>query len=246
MKKLAAIAGILAAVGFVGAASAADMPTKAPARVVTPMAYDWSGFYIGGEVGGEWDQTNLSRVAPAPPGTLAYSVSHNSVAVGGFAGVQKQFGQFVLGVEGGYVTGFGNTTFATPSTNIFGPGGTGTGTVKGARDLWSLGGRGGYAINNWLPYVTGGYANGKFGFSAATTGAPTDEFASTNLGGYYIGGGLDYGITQNWIIGAEYRHYGFTSKTVAGVSPLAGETVNIGGKADTFMGRLSYKFGWPR
>jgi outer membrane immunogenic protein len=243
MKKILIAAAVsVISVTAVQAADLAARPAYTKALAPSP-AYDWTGFYLGGEVGGQWSTTDLARVGPTP-GTLAYSIKNDSVAAGGFAGVQGQFGQFVLGVEGGYITGFNSTTIATPSTNIFAPGGTGTATVKGARDVWTGGARLGYAFNTWLPYVTGGYANGRFGFDAITTGGTFPENASARLDGYYIGAGLDYALAPNWIIGGEYRHYQFQSKTVAAISPLAGETVNIGGKGDTFVGRLSYKFNW--
>ena len=56
----AAISAIMA-----GSAFAADMPLKAPPPV---LAYDWSGFYIGGVIGGAWSRTDSSD-----PGTSALS-----------------------------------------------------------------------------------------------------------------------------------------------------------------------------
>src|SRR5260370_216773 len=53
VKKVLAVATAIAAFGFVDAASAADMPTKAPAYA--PVAvYNWTGFYVGASVGGQW------------------------------------------------------------------------------------------------------------------------------------------------------------------------------------------------
>ena len=52
-KKLAFAAGILLALGATGIASAADMAVKAR-PVVAPVMYNWSGCYIGGNVGGAW------------------------------------------------------------------------------------------------------------------------------------------------------------------------------------------------
>ena len=70
---------ISAAVAFsailgIGAASAADLPartyTKAPA-VVAPV-YDWSGFYIGGDVGGYWNRESaITTASPAGFGAPA-------------------------------------------------------------------------------------------------------------------------------------------------------------------------------
>jgi len=243
MKRVIAALGLTIASTSFGAA--ADLSDRFYTKAAAAPVYNWAGFYIGGQLGGLWSTTGLSRVGPDPGGAINYSVNNASVAAGGFAGVQGQFGQFVLGLEGGYATGFSGTTFATPSTNIFDPGGTGTATVKGGRDVRTIGARAGYAINNWLPYLSGGYASGRFGFDAISTGGVGPESASARLDGYYVGVGLDYAIVPNWIVGGEYRHYEFESKTVtASPSPFLfdPETVNIGGRGDTFMGRLSYKF----
>lgn len=51
MKRVIAAAAV-AAFGFVGAASAADLPRKAPPIAPAPALYSWSGFYVGGNVGG--------------------------------------------------------------------------------------------------------------------------------------------------------------------------------------------------
>jgi len=65
-------------------AGAAD-PLPTPAyRVapVMPVVYDWTGFYVGGHVGGGW------------------TGGASGVLGGGQAGFNYQTGQWVLGVEG--------------------------------------------------------------------------------------------------------------------------------------------------
>jgi len=57
MKRVIAAAAV-AAFGFVDAASAADLPRKAPPIVPAPALYSWSGFYVGGNVGGTWSTTD--------------------------------------------------------------------------------------------------------------------------------------------------------------------------------------------
>jgi hypothetical protein len=91
-----------------GEGFAADL--RAPvykAPTVLPPVVDWSGFYIG--VGGGWQG---SRIGLSNPdfGTLTYEPHHNSGVVGGLVGVQRQFGPIVLGVEGGYLGGFGQAS----------------------------------------------------------------------------------------------------------------------------------------
>lgn len=49
------LAGIAVTALLAGSALAADMPLKA---VAPAIAYDWSGFYIGGVVSGAWGTTD--------------------------------------------------------------------------------------------------------------------------------------------------------------------------------------------
>ena len=51
--------GIVGAVCIASIASAADLPVKAPIMPVTPV-YSWTGFYLGGHVGGLY-QVSLIR-----------------------------------------------------------------------------------------------------------------------------------------------------------------------------------------
>jgi outer membrane immunogenic protein len=68
-----------------GPAMAADMPVKAPPAPVAP-AYSWTGFYIGGEVGGGWASETVTIVtqSSATPGfPVGFSSNRN---LSGFLG----------------------------------------------------------------------------------------------------------------------------------------------------------------
>ena len=90
MKRLflagAAISAIMA-----GSAFAADMPLKAPPPV---LAYDWSGFYIGGVIGGAWSRTDSSDPGLGLIGTLVNVPVIQTTNSSGFLG----------GIEGGIAT----------------------------------------------------------------------------------------------------------------------------------------------
>ena len=121
-------------------ASAADMPVKA--APVVAAAYDWSGFYGGINGGGE-SQKHDWAFNPSIPGAVnqAFSERVDSATVGLHVGVQKQWNQFVLGVEGG-VNDFAGLGFARH---------TGYGVDFGSfadmrvKDIYTAGGRVGYA-----------------------------------------------------------------------------------------------------
>jgi outer membrane immunogenic protein len=201
--------------------------------------FSWTGFYAGGSAG--WQGSDIGLSSPGNP--LTYEPRHSSFALGGFLGAQRQFGQVVVGIEGGYLKAFEEESLgATPSITIFSPGGTGTAQAK-LRDIWSVGGRLGWAMGQWMPYLTGGYGNGSFQFNAQTVPGTLTEEARARTGGLYIGGGVDWALSRNWIIGVEYRHYDFGSKIDASSqSNASSELVKFDPTTDTVQARLSYKF----
>jgi len=221
---------------------AADMAprpyTKAP--MIDP-GYNWSGLYVGGDVG---YQTSGLGLADPRQGLLTYDPKHDGFAGGGHIGYQHQWNRVVLGIEADYIGATGSTSFATPAVNIFSLGGLGTASTR-LKDLWSVGGRVGVAVDNWLPYVTGGYAEGRFGFNAQTLPTGLTQNFSPRFGGVYIGGGVEWAPWKDgWTVAAEYRHYYFDAKTLD--VPSSGvfvEQIDFTPKADTVMGRVSYKFG---
>lgn len=96
-------------------------------------------------------------------------------------------------------------------------------------------------MGQWVPYVTGGYANGSFQFDVQNF-ADIEQADARNVGAYF-GGGLDWAVWNNWILGIEYRHYAFSSKTAAAtISNVFFKNVNFAPRTDTVLARLSYKF----
>jgi len=98
MKKIAIAAAAL--VLGTASASAADMAaryTKAPVAVAA--VYDWTGFYLGADIGYGWGRSNgtLTNVAGAFP--VPYSLDPSGVIGGGFIGYNWQISNVVLGIE---------------------------------------------------------------------------------------------------------------------------------------------------
>ena len=80
---IVAAAGLFA-IGASGVASAADFPVKAP-RAAVPL-YNWTGCYVGGNVGGGWSKMDTTQVQidTAPPTTT--QANFGSQKVSGFLG----------------------------------------------------------------------------------------------------------------------------------------------------------------
>ena len=218
--------------------------TKAPPMVTA--AYDWSGFYIGGQVGGAWGRFDGDFLTPP----LADFGSRRSTgAGGGFFGAQYQFSnKIVFGVESDVIALFDHSLGAGPCVPAAS---CGPGSLRSLslNSIWSAGARLGYAAGMWMPYVAGGFAGTKTDF-LNTSAVPTIESFSQNRYGWYVGAGVDWAINSNWIIGAEYRHYDFGREVGVPFDNLAGgfdatNEVNIRLREDTAMVRASYKFGGP-
>ncbi|MFZ0528213.1 MAG: outer membrane beta-barrel protein [Xanthobacteraceae bacterium] len=201
-----------------GPAFAADMAVKA-APMAAP-AFSWTGFYIGGNVGFGRSSTTFTDEAP---GLLTFSgTARNDTFVGGGQiGYNWQFNpNWVVGVEATVNGGkFDQTAVVVDSFGIT------RNQVSSVKTIWDVAGRFGYANNNWLFYGKGGYAGTRLDLSVNTPAAgPGTEAASSNsVSGFVAGAGIEYGLTQNWIVGVEYDYYGFrNSDQLAVNTPIAG------------------------
>ncbi|MGC1694822.1 MAG: outer membrane protein [Pseudolabrys sp.] len=188
---------LLAVAALASPAYAADMPTKAPAYAPPVMA-SWAGFYIGLQAGYGWFDPTYTFV-----GASAVSFDTKGFVGGGTVGYNWQTGPLVLGVEGDIsfadVKGSILTTAAPCSLDGC--------TAK--LDWFGTGRlRAGYAMGDWMPYVTGGAAVGHVKGSADTLAcfpATTCVFGQTRWG-WTVGGGLEYRFARNWSAKVEYLY----------------------------------------
>lgn len=205
---------------------------KAPAYVAAPI-YNWTGFYIGGHLGGAFDGNNGFA------GTI--SSGNNGRFFGGLqAGADYQFApNWVVGIEGQY-SWLGSSNSGVAFT------GAGTGYVyaNNQRGLGSVTGRVGYTWGPTLLYVKGGYAYSDYSQSLTFGGVP-QAFAlnSGRHDGYTVGAGLEYMFAHNWSAKAEYQYYDFgkTSFVTPAVLTAFGSTRN---DEHTFKIGANYRFNW--
>jgi Opacity protein and related surface antigens len=229
--------------GTVQAASAADLPTKAPAYAPAP-SYNWAGLYVGGNVGYSWGQQNTAPVA-LPGGTASTSASINGVIGGGQIGYNWQVNQIVLGLEADIQLSGQKGDFNTS----FPLGGVPT-TGKASQSLDYFGtvrGRVGYAWGQYLAYFTGGWAYGHVSFSGTAAAlAPTDVFVgpgSTN-DGWTVGGGLEWAFADRWSAKIEYLYVDLGSGSrVNVISTTHNLTATSGDLTDNIVrAGLNYRF----
>jgi outer membrane immunogenic protein len=226
-----ALASVISTAGL-GAASAADMPLKAPPPPV--VVYNWTGCYVGGNVG--WKSGRFHESADTPAGTAVipnlrtttFAADHidldglnaDSVAVGGQVGCRwETASHWVFGVEGDFdwTDLHGTVVERTAGTgaSVFIPG-----DFYDNRARWESSVRGiiGHSFDRWLVYATGGLAltdvrmSGNY-IATVSGGVPfpaSAGFESKTLFGFTVGAGAAYALTNNWDIGAEYRYSQYT------------------------------------
>ena len=218
-------------------AYAADMPVKAVRGAIAPPVYDWTGLFIGGNIGYGWGGetgNGLSVTDPngifTPLGFPSYaalggfqypSVNPKGVIGGGQIGYNRQTGAVVLGLvadfQGADMTD--NRTVAVPALGVFNP----ENQSHSAKIDWfgTARGRVGYAFSNFLPYISGGLAYGHVQ-STLTAFFPTSGLiisGSTDFTrvGWTVGGGFEYGLTRNWTVGLDYLYFDLGHETVTAV-----------------------------
>jgi outer membrane immunogenic protein len=206
MRKSAAAASILLAVG--GTAFAADLPLAPPPPPLPPPT-NWSGFYLGANVGGA---VGISQDSYSIPGNTPFASINNPLAGaigGGQIGYNWQFWRIVYGLESDIQGSSVRGSISTPCL----PGLCGVLPLSASygQDLpWfgTVRGRAGFTLAGWLLYATGGYAYGRLDTNAtATVGATTAALSMTDyLSGWTVGGGIELEFAPRWTVKAEYLY----------------------------------------
>ncbi|MBR1285656.1 porin family protein [Bradyrhizobium sp. AUGA SZCCT0177] len=274
MKKLV-VALLLVAAGTVGA-SAADLGprTYSKAPVAVAPIYNWTGFYVGLNAGGAWNDSNPTTRTLFP---VASYFADSSVTAIGIAGDQKvNRSGFTGGVTGGYNWQINNAVVGLEADfNYFGVRGSTANTTvypccaptsftinSSVSTDWlaTVRGRVGFlATPAFLIYGTGGLAvaNVKANYLFTDTFAAANESASISSTryGWTAGVGGEYALMNGWSIKAEYLYVdlGRASTTsnnlsvFAGATPLPLQTFTHTVNLTSNIGRvgINYKFGGP-
>ena len=92
-----------------------------------------------------------------------------------------------------------------------------------------------------MVYGTGGYARAKI---STQTFDPTSAFTITKAdnhhSGWFAGGGLEYLVTNNVVLGVDYKHYKFRSQDYID-SVFADFNRTLTASVDTVTARLTFK-----
>jgi outer membrane immunogenic protein len=268
VQKLAiGIAGIAMLIGM--PALAADMPVKAAVyKTPPPVTYGWTGFYVGGNVGGAWGDVSNNwnllgadfffPLPPSAPALLALTnqPSHpSSVIWGGQVGYNYQISSIVVGLEGDLNSLRLNSSFTSSLTGVphFAAGAFATETAQ-SNYLATLRGRLGVVVEKWLLYGTVGLAVGHVTYTDFLNynnlGATQFAQASETRIGWTLGGGAEYALTRDWSIKAEYLYVDLgKSSALSSLVPLGfGNVFDVSHehRLTEQIGRvgINYKLDW--
>ena len=213
-------------------AFAADLDVNAPPPAPVIQAVIWTGFYLGGNVGGvvahasgtsDFTDTGFGGLIAPPTNPQTDSFSQGGFLGGAQGGFNWQFSPlWVAGLEVDW--DWINTKYSfcrqtDPGSTACADNSHGFETV-GSKTEWlaTFRGRLGVAWENWLFYATGGAALGRFrtdlslnclvngcgAFSNATLLASSTS--STTKAGWVAGLGAELLLSRNWSARAEWLH----------------------------------------
>jgi outer membrane immunogenic protein len=254
MKRLAFVASALSIIG--GSALAADLPPpyvppppRAPAAYIPIVPpYNWSGFYIGGNLGAAWNSGG--SVTDTFGSTFTGSGQTTKFIGGGQVGVNYEFwGGVVIGAEAMF-DALPNTT---NTWNVTNGSDTATSTLN-SRWLTTATGKLGYAWDRWLVYGKGGGAwVGANNPNLTVNGTPVTLSGNTTTNfGWTAGVGVEWAFAGNWSARIEYDFIGLQNQsiTVPGIATpgtpgaFNGDTLNFNNRNISLItAGLNYKFG---
>ena len=232
---------VWAATGSIG--YAADLPVKAPAAPL-PAAYNWTGLYVGGHIGGAWiDETasfaGTSLIATSTIGR-EYQLNHQGFLGGVQLGYNYQIQNWVLGVQGDF-----SWTDANTSTTSIGNVVAATEVLTSkTKSIATVTGRFGYALNNWLFFVKGGgaWADMEYGGSASFPPVTTVyENTSKTRSGWTVGGGIEWGIWDKWSAQLEYDYLDFGTDRIT-ANAIGGGVVSFDAKTNVSVAKLALNY----
>jgi outer membrane immunogenic protein len=246
----------LATVATLGAsvpldAMAADLPVRAPVAVPAPapVITDWSGFYIGVVGGYAWATGHF--VGTGTGVGQNNDVSMPGWLIGGRIGFDFQLSpMFVLGAVAdlSWADLSGQTCVAkfacVPAEDAF--------AIGKMKWFSTVRARAGLGFGNALVYATGGLAMAGLKGSLTNLTAPGDPTLTDSHThfGWTVGGGIDYRLWTNLVVGVEYlyvdlgkEHYDF-SNSIPGLPITLGADGTL--TASIVRGSISYKFGCAR
>jgi outer membrane immunogenic protein len=232
---------LIAAAAFAlwsGQAIAADTaPPRAPAVVVAPVVvpkYNWTGYTVG--IHGGWVRGIRGEVNSVPPGTTVRNGGVSGTLLGAHFGANWQTNNLVWGVEGAVSWSGATVTMPAPCMAA-------TISCKNTLQvLTELRARVGFAADRFLVYGTGGLAWGKIERADTNTFGPASVTQARQVMGYTVGGGVAYGVSNNFVLGAEALYFNLNQGPTYPAATGGFSEVTITQQFWVARGRATFKF----
>ena len=199
---------------------------------VTPPPANWTGLYLGGNIGSGYARDRSSLISTTAPINETFTLSPEGIIGGAQVGYNWQASNWVFGVE----TDIQGSTQRDNKACVLT-----CSAVAAAYDAklpWfgTVRGRLGYSVGSTLFYATGGFAYGniKTNINFSNVGTTTLVNISGTKGGWTAGAGIETPFTllgllgPNWTAKSEYLYVDLGSVTsspfVIGVTTLVAST----------------------
>ena len=211
---------------------------------------NWSGFYLGGQLGGAWNDTDWRYNNPNWFNTFlsvtvinTFDMDGSGFLGGGQVGFNHQSGAWVFGIEGSVagadVSGNQRSPFFPASDRY----------TSDINLLTTVTGRLGYAGDRWLVYAKGGWAGADVELTLFDQPSQIRASSDTWANGWTVGAGAEYALGQNLSLGVEYNYAdldtGNWTLRCNCPSGLGGGTPVMDGDIaiQSVTARLNYRFG---
>jgi outer membrane immunogenic protein len=208
-------------VAFACSGQAADLPPARMPAAVQPVAYappvyNWSGFYVGGHVGGGFADSSWSD---------PFGGANDTFSKGGFLGG----GQIGANAQGDFSW-----------TGLKGSGTDSVGDSLNTETQWTstVAGRVGAAFDRLLVYGKGGLAIAHDESSLTDLAGATSSATLTRTG-WTAGAGLEYGLNEHWSAKLEYDYLGFGSEALNLTPITSSASLNV----QEIKAGVNFRFG---
>lgn len=194
----------------------------------SPIAYNWTGFYIGfhGGFGGDQFDYPITYSPPAISGKA--NLTSSGFFGGGQLGYNWQFApNWVAGVETD-IAGSGIKGEAGVSAS--GPGGSLSLSGKSTIDYFgTVRGRVGWTNGPLLLYATGGFAYGDTTSSATLSGLGATATVSKRNShtGWTVGAGVEYALTSKLSLKTEYKYVDLGTRNLYSGPLFGGDALSV-------------------
>lgn len=206
-----------------------EEPAAPPPPPPAPSAYDWTGVYLGVQIGYAWGDAEHTFDIQTP------GDSDPDGILGGFhIGYQTQGGAWVYGIEGDF-------DYTDVDGDFNNPGELGSSGSTDINYQGTLRFRLGHAADRLLVYATGGAAFADVDYGGGFSNSLCCGFTKTTFG-WTVGGGGEYAFTDALSGRVEYRYTDYGPERDALRPDLDNIDMTVDMSLHTVYAGLSYHF----